>query len=384
MNKKESSIWPKPQVISIEAESITLSNDTKQPVVIKKHEQICVLHEYTSPEDAALEVSNTVSSIVKPKESNIKIESYSKSVKLNPDKVLNVEESKAFSAVLEEYDEVFNPKISRYNGKSGKCFVEVNMGNTLPPQHKGRIPFYGRSNLQELQDKLDELTEKGVFARPQDLGITVENISPSFLVRKPSNPQQKRLVTDFGGIATYCRPTPSLMPKISSVLQTIASWKYIITTDLTESYYQLPLKRSSQRYCGIVSPFKGLLVYCVGCMGLPGVEVALEELTCLILGDLVQLGSVAKVADDIYIGGNTIPELLDNLKLVLHRFLENNLKLSARKTVVAPRKVNILGWLWSAGRIQASPHRLSALAECKPPVTVSAMRSFIGAYRFLS
>lgn len=383
---KDSSTWPRPHIAYVISDNIALVNNSKEPIIIKKHEQVCLLHDSTDNQSISHDILHTSPNTTSNSHhtANAKLENYSKPVKLNPDKILTVGECKAFSQLLEEYDDVFNPKVSQYNGKSGPCLVEVNMGKTLPPQRKGRTPFYGSSNMQELQDKMDELTEKGVFVKPQEIGVTVENVSPSFLVRKPSNPQQKRLVTDFGSIAPYCRPTPSLMPKIESVLQKVASWKYIITTDLTEAYYQLPLKKSSMRYCGVVTPFKGLLVYRVGCMGLPGVEVALEELTCLLLGDLVQRGSVAKVADDIYIGGNTLKELFDNLKIILHRLMENNLKLCARKTVIAPKEVNILGWLWSAGNIRASPHRLAALAECSPPVTVSAMRSFIGAYRFVS
>lgn len=380
---EESSIWPCPHLASIQSDTISLKNTTKHPIKIRKNEQVCILYGNSDPSETTTTQNHQTSSINNLPTSP-KLELYTKAIKLNPDNTLSSKESETFSNVLKEYDEVFNPRISQYNGKSGPCFVEVNMGKTLPPQRKGRIPFYGSSSLQELQDRIDELAEKGVFGRPQELGVTVENVSPSFLVRKPSNPLQKRLVTDFGSIAPYCRPTPSLMPKIESVLLKVASWKHIITTDLTEAYYQLPLRKSSMKYCGIVSPFKGLFVYRVGCMGLPGVEVALEELTCRIFGDLVQLGVMAKVADDIYIGGSTIAELHNNFKIVLHRLKDNNLKLSARKTVIAPKEVNILGWIWSAGKIRASPHKLTGLSECKPPSTVSAMRAFIGAYRFLS
>ena len=380
--QSDSAIWPPAQVQKVEANTVSLVNSTREPVTIKKHEQICLLHDLIQPDD--IEFKPTQSAKVSPVIDSPKLERYSAAVSVDPNSILSSEQSSHFQKLLLEYDEVFDPKISRYNGRSGPCFVEVNMGKVLPPQRKGAVPFYGRTHLDELQNKMDELTAKGVFARPQDLGISVENISPSFLVKKPSNPQQKRLVTDFSSIASYCRPTPSLMPRVDSVLQKIAAWKFIVKTDLTESYYQIPMRKSSQKYCGVVSPFKGLLVYCVGVMGLPGVEVALEELTCLILGDLVQLGVVAKVADDIYIGAETVSELAENLKLVLHRFMENNLRLCARKTVIVPREVNILGWLWSSGKLKASPHRLSALAEYKPPTTVSGMRSFIGAYRFLS
>ena len=51
-------------------------------------------------------------------------------------------------------------------------------------------------------------------------------------------------------------------------------------------------------------------MYVRSAMGMPGSETALEELTCRVLGELVQEGVVAKVADDLYIGGNTPDELL--------------------------------------------------------------------------
>ena len=107
---------------------------------------------------------------------------YSSAVKLNPE--VKVQEVGSFSSVLKKFDEVFNPVVSRYNGRSGPCFVEVNMGPSPPPQLKGRVPFYGRKNMLEPQEKMYVLVEKGVFRRPQEIGITVENVNPSFLVKK--------------------------------------------------------------------------------------------------------------------------------------------------------------------------------------------------------
>ena len=56
------------------------------------------------------------------------------------------------------------------------------MGLVQPPQRKGRIPKYTRDRLVELQQMLDNLEEARVFQRPEDAGITVEYLNPSFLV----------------------------------------------------------------------------------------------------------------------------------------------------------------------------------------------------------
>ena len=54
-------------------------------------------------------------------------------------------------------------------------------------------------------------------------------------------------------------------------------------------------------------------------MGMPGSETALEELMCRVLGDLLERGIVAKLADDLHSGGDTIEELLLNWRQVLLR-----------------------------------------------------------------
>ena len=138
------------------------------------------------------------------------------------------------------------------------------------------------------------------------------------------------------------------------------------------------------RYCGVVTPFRGVRVYARSAMGMPGSETALEELLCRILGDLLQECSVAKLADDIYCGGNTIVELQQNVKRLLQCFANSGLRLSATKTTIFPTSTTILGWIWNMGTIRASPHRIATLASCEAPTTVKAMRAFVGAYKMLA
>ena len=65
-------------------------------------------------------------------------------------------------------------------------------------------------------------------------------------------------------------------------------------------------------------PFKGTRVYVRAAMGIPGSEVALEELLCRVLGDLIEEGVVCKIADNLFCGGQTLEELYDNWERVLY------------------------------------------------------------------
>ena len=158
----------------------------------------------------------------------------------------------------------------------------------------------------------------------------------------------------------------------------------MVITDLLKSFYQIPLANSSMKYCCVVTPFTGIRVYTPSAIGMPGSETCLEELMSRVLGDLIQEGCVAKIADDLYVGGNSPIEVLDYWRRVLALFQNNSVRLSAAKTIVCPRKAIVLGWVWSHGILQASPHKLAALSSVKPLSTMQGLRSFVGAYKVLS
>ena len=307
---------------------------------------------------------------------------HSSMVSVDPDGVLSSSMQQEFREMNKKFEDVFNPQISKYNGASGKIEAVVNMGPVLPPQRKGRLPHYNRDKLNDLQQKFDELEESGVFAKPEEVGVTVEYLNLSFLVQKPSG--GTRLVTSFGEVGQYSKPQPSLMPNIDDTLRAIASWKYIIVTDLLKSFYQIPLSKASMKFCGVATPFKGIRVYTRCAMGMPGSETSLEELMCRVLGDLIQHGNVAKIADDLYCGGSTPQEVLHTWSCVLAALSKNNLRLSATKTIICPKTANILGWVWSQGTLRASTHRIAALSSVDTPQTVQGLRSFIGACKVLS
>ena len=112
-----------------------------------------------------------------------------------------------------------------------------------------------------------------------------------------------RLVTAFTSLGQYSKTLPSVMPSVDDTLRIISSWKYLITTDLRDSFYQIPLDKASMKWCVTPTPFRGLQVYLRSAQGMPGSSETREERMSTVLRHLVQLGRVAKIADDLYVGG---------------------------------------------------------------------------------
>ncbi|CAC5413332.1 unnamed protein product [Mytilus coruscus] len=349
--------WPESSLVSSVAGNLRIPNLTDEPLILKHNEHFCKVSSTYRPDNKDI-TSSEPAVASKPQLHKAQV-LHSDLVRVDPDGLLQINVKENSKALLRKYDDVFSPTFKGYNGAVGALEAKVNMGPVQSRQRKGRIPQYSKTQLVTLQEKFNELEDIGVFKRPEDIGVTVEYLNPSFLIKKPNG--GFRLVTAFADVGRYSKPQPSLMPDVDSTLRQIAQWKHIVISDLTKSFYQIPLSRDLLKYCGS-TPFCGVRVYMRSAMGMPGYETALEELTCHVLGHLVQEGIVAKIADDLYCGGNSPEELLTNW--------ERHVK-----------QATILGWLWELGSIRATPHRIATLSSCQPAKTVRALRSFVGAYK---
>ena len=375
-----SNIWPPPQIITCSDKTIRIPNLSSEPKTIRKGEHFCQIRNLTiapsQSESAQPHSTNDSKQILKDNQFAYK------EVTIDPHDITPIDYKNRLECLCESYGHVFSPKFSGYNGRDGNVKATVNMGPVMPPQRKGRMPLYNKDKLTLLQNKFDELEELGVFARPENVGINIEYLNPSFLVKKPRGGY--RLVTDFGEVAHYAKPQPSLMPDMDSILRSISQWKYIIQSDLCKAYFQIPLEPSSMKFCGVATPFKGVRVYVRSAMGMPGSESALEEVMCRVLGTMIEAGQVVKLADNLYCGGNSLGELCNNWEELLKSLSRNNLHLSPSQTIINPKSTNILGWVWSQGTLSASPHSVCTLQTCKRPDSVTQLRSFIGAFKVLA
>ena len=351
--------WPPPSIKEAVSGKVCIPNNTDAPLSLRKNKHFCQVRL-----TAKLSCDSTDSDIRLPEPPSPTTEFHSDTISVDPDKILLESNQTKFRTLTQAYNDVFDTKIQGYNGSIGPFEATTYMGAIHPPpppKRKGRVPQCARNKLLELHRKFGELENQGVFARPESLGITAEYLNPSFLEKKPSG--GSRLVTAFAEEGRYSKPQPSLMPDVDSALRSIARWKYLITSDLTSAFYQIPLSKSSMKYCRVATPYRGIRVYTRCATGMPGSEMTLEELMFRILGNCIQDRIVAKLADDLYCGGNTLNELLSNWKRVLDALQKSNLKLSPSKTVICPRSTTILGWIWTQGVSSASPHKVAVLVS---------------------
>ena len=341
--------WPTPGLITPVNNVISLANSTSVPFVLRPGDHVCSITELVD-DDVPLrtEVESPAVRCVPTKSIYAKA-AHCVGVRIDPDRTLDSTQRGKLAAINARFDDVFNSVFRGYNGASGQFKAHVNMGPTLPPQRKGKLPQYSRNRLLELQDKFDELESLGVIARAEDHNVKIEYLSPSFLVKKPNG--SFRMVTAFADVGRYSKPQLSVLPDVNETLRQIARWKYLCVTDLTSAYYQVPISHNSMKYCGISSPFRGSFVYTLCAMGMPGSETGLSECLARILQDPVRSGNVAKIADDLYCGSDTFDGFLECYADLLRTLNLTGMRLKASKTILCPATATILGWIWSCGAI---------------------------------
>ena len=374
---RDNLLWPSPQIVTNSDGKMEVRNDTELPLKIKSQQVIAQIRSViTPPENSPLDVMSK-SSKKDQKTSGLEM------VQIDPNNILSTEQKDAFAVVNKKFSETFSTKIGCYNGKSGAVVGDVLLGNNKPIPKKAKVPSYNSEKNVILQEKFDELVEQGTLKRAEEVGVKVVHTSPSFLVKNPGDGSY-RLVTSFTELNKYIHTLPTKMSTSKDVFSAISNWKYMIKTDLKSAYYQMKIAEGAQKWLGTVSPFKGVYVYDRGSMGLRNMSEFLEELMSRIFGDYIMEGFMAKDADDLFVGGSTIPELLRNWEKCLQRLSDNNLTLSAKKTIICPTVVKILGWIWKNGKLEVDSHKINPLTVCKPPDTVKQMRSFLGGFRVVT
>ena len=279
---KVSQLWPQPHITEAVASKVRIVNNTNEPRTIRRHEHLSQVHLTTA-------VDSTPALAVPPPHLLLAATvgaqctspvSFSMQSPLTP----TTSYLTVYAASFVNYSRPMMTSLIPLLLDTTALLALLKPLSTWAPcnPHNARAVFPSTSSPRQagrISKEFDELEQCQVFRRPEDVGITVEYINPSFLVKKPSGGY--RLVITFAVVGRYSKPQPPLMPDVDSTLRTIAPWKYVIKSELTRAFYQIPLSKVSMKYCGVATPFRSIRVYTRSAMGMPGSETALGELMCL-------------------------------------------------------------------------------------------------------
>ena len=96
-------------------------------------------------------------------------------------------------------------------------------------------------------------------------------------------------------------------------------------------------------------PFGGLRVLACSGQGLLGQSEELDKLLSKVLKDEMKEGIVAKIQDDVVIGGIDQREAAHHYTRVIYKLYLANLKVEPNKVHCFPESCDLAGWIWRKG-----------------------------------
>ena len=365
------------QICNVQGRQISLKNMSIMPVSIKKNIHFGDLYPMSVHNPANLSSHVTPQPIRK-----VNTADFLKDVCIDPDNILSNEWKQSFMDLMTDFTDIITPNPGCYNGFYGNVDCSINFLQPPPASNKARLPSYSHEKLVEMGNIMDQMESWGVLKKPHDINITVKNVHTSYLV--PKSDGTHRFVTDFTSLLPFIGKLEIISPTISQAKRILSSFKYFVELDLSHCSWQGPLSQNDSAYLATPHPFGGLRVYVREPQGIRNASEHSSERLSIIYGDMERDKKMTRMADGLYVGGETLPLLKANLSEVFNRARNSGLTFKPKKIVVCPVSTILFGWKKTGQNWSPTDHVISPLSASPPPKTVKQLRGWIGAYRQIS
>ncbi|GFT62320.1 retrovirus-related Pol polyprotein from transposon 17.6 [Trichonephila clavipes] len=185
-----------------------------------------------------------------------------------------------------------------------------------------------------------------------------------------------RFCVDYHRLNDVTKKDSYPLPKIDDTLDTLAGNTWFSTLDLKSGYWQVELHPDDKEKTAFTTG-QGLWQFKVIPFGLCNAPATFKRLMETVRGVLSYEACLVYL-DDIIIVGCSFEEHLKNMRRVLQKLKEANLKLSPSKCHLFRREVTYLGHIISAEGVRTGPDKISSVKDWNCQTEVHQLLSFLG------
>jgi Reverse transcriptase (RNA-dependent DNA polymerase) len=147
---------------------------------------------------------------------------------------------------------------------------------------------------------------------------------------------------------------------------------------LQKGYFQVPVAPADITKTAVITLF-GLFEFVRMPFGLKNAGMTFQRLMDRIMFDIPY---VFVYLDDMLIASRSLEEHRRHVREVLRHLQDNGLVINGGKCVWAISAVEFLGHTVTAADIAPLPHRIGAVQQFLPPVTVQQLQAYLGLFNF--
>ena len=277
---------------------------------------------------------------------------------------LNSEQREKLSAVLREFEDLFQGKLGAWNGP--KIDIELKQG--VAPFH-GRPYKIPHAIKDTVKTEVNRLVNIGVLSpNPRS-----EWAAPSFAI--PKKDGRIRFVSDFRQLNKRAKRRPYPLPLIRELIESIGALTFATAIDLSMGYYHMHLTDRAKDYCTIVLPW-GKYAYNSLPMGFSGSSDVFQEALGSMFTDLERV--LVYIDDILVLGDETFEVHLELVSEVLTRLRDKGLQVNPLKSFWAQPEVEYLGFVIGQDGLRPQQKKIDAILAIKRPDNQRQLRRFVG------
>ena len=281
---------------------------------------------------------------------------------------LNSEQQSRLKNLLVEYQNQFS-KDSYDIGRTTLLEHHINIvpGTRPIKQQPYRLPLAKR---RDAETEIKHMAEQDLIEPP-----TSPWSSPAIIVPKKNG--GIRFCIDYRRLNKVTIPDSMPLPRCLDSLDALGGSKWFSTLDLRSGFFQVPLDKESRPLTAFCIPGSGLWQFKVVPFGSMASPAVFERVMERVFAGLTFI-SLLLYLDDIIVFGKTFDMHLQNLREVLQRLAEANLKLNPEKCVFFQTQVSFLGHCVSEEGVSVDPEKTKVVQNWPVPRNVTELRSFVG------
>jgi len=279
---------------------------------------------------------------------------------------LNSEEQLQLRTLLIDYASVFSKgdlDIGLFKGIQHK----IDTGDARPVTERMRRTPMGF--VEEEEQHLQLMLDHGIISPSCS-----EWASAPVLVRKKDG--RVRYCTDFRKLNEVTRKDKFPLPLIEDCLATLSGTKYFNTLDMTSAYWQIGIMPEDRPKTAFITKY-GQFEYNRLPFGLCNSPATFQRAIQQVLSGLLW-DSVLAYLDDCVVLGSSFEDTMVNVRRVLARLKEANLKLKPKKCALFQVSILFLGKLVDQQGIRLNPGNVCAVRDWPVPENCKQVQQFMG------
>ncbi|KAJ8332978.1 hypothetical protein SKAU_G00418740 [Synaphobranchus kaupii] len=235
-----------------------------------------------------------------------------------------------------------------------------------------RIPIAMRGNVKA---ELDRMTSLGVLAPVSEPSEWVS----SMVATHKKKSDEIRICIDPRELNKVLKRPHHPMRTVEEVAAQMPHSTVFSTLDAKNSFWQIPLDQKSSKLTTSSTPF-GRFRFLRMPFGISSASEVFQHTMEQIFAGY----PCAVIVDDIIVGGNGEKEHDENLKKILDRARQVNLRLNPLKCKFRLNEISYVGHIFTSNGLKPDPSKTKAINEMPVPENVTALQRFLGMVNYMA